>query len=139
MKKDLYFVEVGVLLPPNHDDYESYQIRHFHNEFGFYDENKLTFLTQEKATEYAEYYVKNGANNTYAILYNFNCDITEQELDDIKNCLYCECSLEMPIDTITRFFYKQNNDIINFDYSIKGQLSYHSNELGNVVIKVEEE
>lgn len=111
MKRDLYFCEVGVLLPKDDEDYEFYQLNNFHREFGFYDENKLTFLTEEERNNYALDYVKNGVENTYALLYQYNCNIEERELQDIKDFKYSEYSLEMASDDITEFIYKQNNKI----------------------------
>lgn len=112
MKKNLYFVEVGILLTPNDDDFACYQINDFHRELGFYDENKLTFLTQQEANDYAMDYVKSGINNTYAILYDYNCNITKDQLQEIKDFKSCEYSLDMSINDITEFIYKQNNEII---------------------------
>ena len=112
MYRHLYFVEVGVLIPPTSEEYEFYQIRDFHNEFGFYDENKLTFLTPQQAIDYGMDYVKNGVENTYAILYDYECNIEKWELQEIKDFFYCEHSLDISADCITDFFYKKNNKII---------------------------
>lgn len=112
MKKHLYFCEVGVLTPPEYEEY-GYQIKGFHNEFGFYDENKLTFLSKKKRDEYAENYVNNGVEKTYAILYDIICNVDiESEMEEIKNCLFTEYSLDMSTETITDFFYKKNGKII---------------------------
>lgn len=111
MEKTLYFVEVGVLTPPDYE-LESYKIKGFHEEFGFYDENKLTFLTQEEAKNYGLSYIEMGVENTYAILYNYICDVEDCDMEEITNWHYCEFSLDMPTETITDFFYKKNGEII---------------------------
>lgn len=117
MKKHLYFVEVGVLMDETNEDFNSYKIMGFHEELAFYDENKLTFLTKQEAMDYATDYITRGVEKTYAILYNCICNIEEKELQEIKDSLYCEHSLDMPIETITDFYYKKNNEII------KGELT----------------
>ena len=112
MKKHLYFVEVGVLMDESNEDFASYKIMGFHEELAFYDENKLTFLTKQKAIDYAMDYIIRGVEKTYAILYDYICDIKKEELQEIKDSIYCEYSLSMPIETITDFYYKKNNEII---------------------------
>ena len=113
MEKHLYCCEVGVLIPPTETIiFDDYTIKNFHDkEWGFYDENKLTFLDKEKAKEYAEYYVKVGVDKTYAILYDFIENVEDEELEEIRTSMYCETSLYMPLETITRAFYKTNNEI----------------------------
>ena len=55
MKKQLYFVEVGVLLNPNDKEFDYYHINGFYDdEFGFYDENRLTYLNYDEAKEYID-------------------------------------------------------------------------------------
>lgn len=110
MKQTLYFVEVGVLLDHTDKEYEYYKINGFHDTiFGFYDENKLTFLTLKEAKEYADNYIKDGVNKTYAIIYSFVCNIDDNDLEEITQHAYCEYSLEPPqLDTTLYFAYKND-------------------------------
>lgn len=110
MRKELFFVEVGVLLNKEHPEFDCYKIRNFYEEFGFYDENKLTFLTYKEAENYANEYIDDGVNTTYGIVYSEFCKITDEELQEIKDYAYCEYSLEPPEhDTTLYFAYKKDN------------------------------
>ena len=113
MKQTLYFVEVGVLLDHTDKEYECYKINGFHDTiFGFYDENKLTFLTLKEAKEYADNYIKDGVNKTYAIIYSFVCNIDDNDLEEITQHAYCEYSLEPPqLDTTLYFAFKNYNKL----------------------------
>ena len=118
MEKELFFVEVGVLLDKEHPEFEYYKIRNFYEEFGFYDENKLTFLTYAEAENYANNYIKSGVNTTYGIVYSFICNIDDNDLEEIELFAYCEASLEPPEHETTLYFaYKDNNENIK---TIKG-------------------
>lgn len=121
MNKQLYFVEVGVLLNKTHPEFECYQISNFYDQFGFYDENRLTFTTLNKALKYAKKYVEDGVNNTYVIVYTFVCNIDDEELQEIKDIAYSECSLENPsIETTIFFQYKTQYGLINTVTDIEG-------------------
>lgn len=115
MERKLFFVEVGVLLGKDASEFESYNIKGFYEgKLGFYDENKLTFLTYEKAKEYADYYIKHGVETTYAIIYSFVCNIEDNELKEIKESAYCEWSLEPPEeDTVLYFAHKENGKLVD--------------------------
>lgn len=67
----LYKVEVGVLLPKEHEEYEGYS-QVYDEKHAFYDENVLFFTAEEKAIAYAEKYVANGVVNTYGIVSALN-------------------------------------------------------------------
>ena len=113
MKQTLYFVEVGVLLDHTNKEYEYYKINGFHDTiFGFYDENKLTFLSLKDAKEYADNYINDGVDKTYAIIYSFVCNIDDNDLEEIITSKCCEYSLEPPqLDTTLYFAYKTDNKL----------------------------
>lgn len=69
----LYKVEVGVLLPKKHEEYEDYS-QVYDKKHAFYDENTLFFTNKEKAITYAKRYVRNGVVNTYGIVSALNYD-----------------------------------------------------------------
>lgn len=69
MKKEVYFVEVGVLLSKDElfDSYSSYS-QAYNKKFGFYDEEQVYMSDMNKAIEYVTDYVKKGVPNTYGIV-----------------------------------------------------------------------
>lgn len=69
----LYKVEVGVLLPKTHEEYEDYS-QVYDEKHAFYDENVVFFTNKEKAITYAKKYVRNGVVNTYGIVSALNYD-----------------------------------------------------------------
>lgn len=114
MNKQLYFVEAGVLLNKTHPEFESYQIADFYEQFGFHDEHRLVFTTENKALKYAKNYVKTGINNTYAIVFSYVCGVDDEMLKEIKNHAYCDYCLEDPTVEDTTFFqYKTQYGLIN--------------------------
>ena len=115
MRKTLYFVEVGVLLTKTAHEFEEYKIRGFYDDvYGFYDENVATFTTYNKAKKYADTYVNNGNLNTYGFIQSANCNITDEQLEEIKTNAYYEYSLEPPVaEDIEYFTYKTQYNLIN--------------------------
>ena len=116
MKKELFFVEVGVLLDEKDPEFDCYHINGFFDDiFGFYDENRLTFLTYKKALEYALNYIENGVERTYAFIHNSICNIDDEQLKEIKDFASCEYSIENPkFEDVLFFAYKKekSTDII---------------------------
>ena len=110
MKQKLYFVEVGVLLNPNDKEFEYYKVKDFFDDqFGFYDENRLTFLTYKEAREYCDKYIEDSVDGTYAILQSWVCNIDDNDLEEIKNNAYCDYNLENPqMDCTLYFAYKKD-------------------------------
>lgn len=111
MKKHLYFCEVGVLLGKDDKEFDCYQMSAYPQEFAYYDENILTFLTQEESYNYGKEYVEKGIEKTYAIFYDFIENITDEELEDIERSLFCEFCYDVSKETITKFIYKENGEI----------------------------
>ncbi len=104
MKKEIYNLEVGVLLDEKHEEYN--------------DENVITYIKEDydKAIEYANDYVKNSVNKTYAIL-------TYQGLLDIENDKELECIVEHGY-----------SDFLNLDYSNKNVVySIMKDDNGNII------
>lgn len=62
--------ECGVLLSPEHDEFDFYAINNPELPYGFYDEDQGLFLMSDvsKAIQGLKDYVKNGAENTYAVI-----------------------------------------------------------------------
>src|SRR5690554_738877 len=117
MKKEIYNLEVGVLLDKNHEEYDCYNMVYSDN-YGFYDENVIAYIKEDydKAIEYANDYVKNGVNKTYAIL-------TYQGLLDIENDKELECIVEHGY-----------SDFLNLDYSSENVVySIVKDDKGNII------
>lgn len=110
MKQQLYFVEVGVLLDPSDKEFEYYKVKDFFDyQFGFYDENRLTFLTYEEARKYCDKYIEDGVDGTYAILQSWVCNIDDNDLEEIKNNAYSDYNLENPqIENTLYFAYNKD-------------------------------
>ena len=110
MKKELFFVEVGVLLTPDDKEFDYYKINEFFDDrFGFYDENRLTFLNYDKAERYVKNYINEGVEKTYGFVHSVICNITDEELQEIADFKYCEASLCNPTRKNVEYFaYKEN-------------------------------
>ena len=114
-RKPLYFVEVGVLLNKDAEEFESYQINGFHKEFGFYDENRCAFFDLKEAIKYGEEYVKDGVCGTYAILQEDEInidDLSDRALLDILNSA-CYDDIPSPSkECVMGFIYKREDNTI---------------------------
>lgn len=113
----LYFVEVGVLLTEDCEEYDSYQINGFHEEFGFYDENRCAYFKLEDAKKYGEKYVKDGVNGTYAVVHYtvINTDrLTDRNIVEITNSA-CYDDIPNPSeDCVIEFMYKKDDGSIYY-------------------------
>lgn len=65
--KKIYQVEVGVLLNKDNEEFEYYN-NAFDKQWGYYDENIWFTTSKQFARQSALQYVKNGVENTYAII-----------------------------------------------------------------------
>lgn len=116
MKEKLYFVEVGVLILPNNEEFYNYTIPNIYdNEFGFYDENRLAFLSYKEALDFLNNYVNNGIFMTYGMMWDSMENLTDeqkQEIIDFNSFDYI--TMPYKIDDILIFKYKnKSNTIIN--------------------------
>lgn len=64
-----YYIEMGVLIMPNEDPelFDQYN-NVFNKKYGFFDEDRYKASVLEEAKSNAFEYVKNGVENTYAII-----------------------------------------------------------------------
>ena len=115
-ERDIYQVEVGVLLDRNDEEFFSYN-NAFDKQWGYYDEN-IWFTTSLKlAKSSALKYVKDGVPNTYAIIskvgelskgmFIYNGNIVDHNHHDYD----CEFISEYLEDTIESYA-KLNNKIV---------------------------
>lgn len=116
MNKQLFFVEVGVLLTKDHDEYNYYCLQDFYTDmyYAFYDENRIAFTNKDTALDYLKQYVKNGVVNTYGILHSYVCNITDEQLQEIEDFGSCEYIDNPTKETTLHFEYKDDltNSII---------------------------
>ena len=67
MKKELFRLDIGVLLNKDDEEFECYN-QVYTKEFGFYDEDQSIYLDYNDAIKEAKEYVKNGVDRTYAVI-----------------------------------------------------------------------
>lgn len=117
----LYFVEVGVLLKEDNEEFEDYQISDFYDDkFGFYDENKLAFFDLKEAMDYARKYVEKGVINTYAFVYYDRVNVDEMSDYQLLEVLNSRCMDDMPIvdmDSLIWFISKdEHKEVVGWYY-----------------------
>ena len=80
---NVFRVELGVLLPKMHKEYNDYS-QVYGGKNAYYDENEVLFMTKEDAISYAKYKVATGVKNTYAIVVDEIINIDNEVLEEIK-------------------------------------------------------
>lgn len=89
MKKHIYAVEVGVLIPTSEPEYEyCHSLEEFPNysHFSFWDTNYLIFTNKKQAIQYAKEYLSKESERGYAYLVDRGeHDITQEEYAQIFN------------------------------------------------------
>ena len=78
----IYKIEVGVLLDSDHEEYDCYN-GVYDKQHAFYDENVAFELDYQQAINYANGYVDDGVNGTYAIV-----SAIPYESDDVEDTMY---------------------------------------------------
>lgn len=70
MNIELIGVEVGVLLPPEDEEFGFYSVNNPELPFGFYDENQYAVREDcfDRERRYVEEYVLNGVDGTYGVI-----------------------------------------------------------------------
>ena len=96
----LYFVEVGVLLTEENEEYDSYQINGFHEEYGFYDENRCAYFDFKRAKEYADKYVADGVIGTYAVIHYTVINTDHLSDRDVIEIINSACYDDIPNPTL---------------------------------------
>lgn len=121
MEKELFFVEIGLLLKKGDEWFDYYNIENFYqNEYGFYDYNRLTFFDYNKARKYVEKWLEEETENHYAFIHNGLFDIIDEQEQEINDCAYCEYSLDNPQPQDVIYFARKEKDkiIIEIDRAI---------------------
>ena len=80
---NVFRVELGVLLPKTHKEYNDYN-QVYGGKNAYYDENNVLFLTKEDAISYAKYKVATGVKNTYAIVVDEIINTNNEVVEEIK-------------------------------------------------------
>lgn len=88
----IYKVEVGVLWTKEekHTDYDCYN-EVYDQQYGYYDENVAFELDYNTALKYAEKYVEDGVNGTYAIIskLDFDSEYYKMDAEDVLYMVQC--------------------------------------------------
>lgn len=126
MKKHIYAVEVGVLIPTSEPDYAYYRsLEKFPNysHFSFWDTNYLIFVNKKQAIQYAKEYLSKENERGYAYLVDRGeHDITQEEYAQILNNAYC--------DSFEWEYPKREKHILMFLYhNEKGEIKDYVKEL----------
>jgi len=79
----IYRTEFGVLLPRDHDEYDSYA-HAWDRQNAYYDEGHGFYLSAAEAEKVARSYVDNGVDYTYAIVTVADVDLDEEDLEMIR-------------------------------------------------------
>ena len=114
--KEIYRVEVGVLLESNHPEFEHYN-NVYTRDFGFYDLHSTYFPTFAEARKWSNESIANGADKTYAVITrDIADDNTESSLIDalFDGSEYPDSSWNFGYreDDILYFAYKNNTEFI---------------------------
>lgn len=72
----LYRLEVGVLIDESNEDYIWYNTVYDHKH-GYYDEDSYFSFHAEELKEVAKKYVKNGVDNTYGVITEFDFELAD--------------------------------------------------------------
>ena len=80
---NVFRVELGVLLPKTHKEYNDYN-QVYGGKNAYYDENEVLFMTKEDAICYAKYKVATGVKNTYAIVVDEIINTNNEVVEEIK-------------------------------------------------------
>lgn len=110
MNKKVYELEVGVLLESNNEEFDFYSIKNATEEtkYGYFDENRIEFFDYEKAKKYADNYVKNGVNKTYAFIFEETYNLEEEDIKSINNWGYFDHEIDVP--SISKWLYYTYKD-----------------------------
>ena len=117
--KKVYQVEVGVLLNKDDEEFWSYN-NAFDKQWGYYDENIWFTTSKQLAKKSALQYVKNGVQNTYAIISEVGelsegMFIYNGNIVDKNHCDYdSEFMSEYLEDTIESYAKLNNKLVKNF-------------------------
>lgn len=111
MNKVYYELEVGVHLSKSEDEYECYRLSQAPKELevGYYDENRLNFLKYSEAKEYADEYVKDGVNGTYAFIYSDIFNMRDEDIEEIHDSKYFDHDIDIP-NSEKWLYYIYKND-----------------------------
>lgn len=80
---NVFRVELGVLLPKMHKEYNDYN-QVYGGKNAYYDDNEVLFMTKEDAISYAKYKVATGVKNTYAIVVDEIINTNNEVVEEIK-------------------------------------------------------
>ena len=117
----LYKVEVGVLLPKTHKEFNDYACV-YDKKHAYYNENTLFFTNKEKAIAYAKKYVAKGVVKTYGIVsalnYNPVAIYGEENADMYSNEDTQQIEQEGCLENYVDLFGDDNWDVKNVIFNL---------------------
>ena len=111
MEQHIYNVELGVIKEPPDDQWELFRINGFFDDVGFELKYTRTYFDKQSAVEIAEKYIEEGVEKSYALLYDYDADLDDDEIDDILENQIYEFSCDFKIEDITDLIYKVNGTV----------------------------
>ena len=113
MHKNFYEVEVGIHLTEEDEEFEPYSIDNVTNttNFAYYDEDQVAFFEYKKALDFANNYVKNGVENTYAFIYLDEYNFSNEQIKSVKEFGTFDTNniIIPPISEWLYYIYKNEN------------------------------
>lgn len=106
MNKIIYNLELGVLLPEDHSEYQAYN-NVFDKKHAYYDETYLNGVFTKELISKAREYVSAGVDNTYAVL--TACWVPDYLYDDLVKEINENGFIEESVDMLDGEQYKYEN------------------------------
>lgn len=79
----IFKVEVGVLLPEDDEEFNSYN-QVYDKSHGFFDEDVSFFTFESLALAYAANYVRHGVPETYGIVVELDANLDKEQIKEIE-------------------------------------------------------
>lgn len=115
--KKIYQIEVGIILTPDYEEYNSYN-NVYNKDYSYYNENIWFCSSKKEAIKTAKEYVKNGVENTYAIISDVGkCD-NDYSIDESGNIVDSE-----GYDYNSDFASYQLEDVIDAYIKVENRLT----------------
>lgn len=119
MKKEIFIVETGTLLPKNDDEFEYYAIDFNGKKFALYDEDYIVFLDLKEAQNYIRDW---SEYNSYCIIHSSIENLTNEQIESIQEDSDYGTFINPSCESTLYFAYKYQSNIIVEINKIKEEL-----------------
>lgn len=109
MKKEIFIVEQGSVLPKTDDEYENYLLKFQEGNFPLYDEDYVVFLSLQEALDYASGW---DEYNTYCLIHSSVENLTDEQIESIVEDGDYGTFINPCDDSVLYFAYKNNKKIV---------------------------